>query len=171
MLDFKFYQRKKVYDMNGDSILNKIAAELDKVKLEVIMIGNAAAALHGAPVTTLDIDFMFRENPANLQKLKRLAKNIGGIILRPYYPVSSLYRLVSDNSGIQLDFMSKVHGVKSFPGLRSRSTKINFGKNSLLIASLDDIISSKQAAARERDLAVLPVLKRTKNELEKKTTR
>jgi hypothetical protein len=34
------------------------------------MVGNAAAALHGAPVTTLDIDFMFRKNPTNMRKLK-----------------------------------------------------------------------------------------------------
>lgn len=39
------------------------------------MVGNAAAALHGAPVTTLDIDFMFRKTPLNLRKLKALAKS------------------------------------------------------------------------------------------------
>jgi len=52
------------------------------------MVGNAAAALHGAPVTTVDIDFMFRKTPANLKKLKAVAQTLGAVILKPYYPVS-----------------------------------------------------------------------------------
>jgi len=51
--------------MNAESLLNKVANALSKVKLEVVMIGNAAAALQGAPVTTIDIDFMFRKTPQN----------------------------------------------------------------------------------------------------------
>jgi len=40
------------------------------------MIGNAAAALQGSPVTTLDIDFMFQKTPGNLKKLKALARDV-----------------------------------------------------------------------------------------------
>jgi hypothetical protein len=49
------------------------AKPLNNVKLEAVMIGNAASALQGAPVTTLDIDFMFRETPKNMEKLKSFA--------------------------------------------------------------------------------------------------
>ena len=44
--------------MNAEPLLNRIAAVFAEQRLEAVMIGNAAAALHGAPVTTLDIDFM-----------------------------------------------------------------------------------------------------------------
>jgi len=64
-------------------------------KLEAVLIGNAAAALHGAPVTTLDFDFMFRKNPVNLRKLKVLADGLGAYVLRPYYPTSGFYRVVT----------------------------------------------------------------------------
>ena len=47
----------------------KIAKTFDDCRLEAILVGNAAAALQGAPVTTLDFDFMFRKTPVNLKKL------------------------------------------------------------------------------------------------------
>jgi hypothetical protein len=53
--------------MNAEPLLNRVAKVLAEHRLETVMIGNAAAALHGAPVTTLDIDFMFRKTPANLK--------------------------------------------------------------------------------------------------------
>ena len=109
--------------MNAEPLLNRVAKVLAEHRLETVMIGNAAAALHGAPVTTLDIDFMFRKTPANLNKLKAVANTLNATILRPYYPVSELYRVVNDDQGLQLDFMAKLHGVRSFEGLRARSSR------------------------------------------------
>ena len=62
--------------MNARPVLQRIADTLAKCRLEAILIGNAAAALHGAPVTTLDFDFMFRETPGNLRKLKAFAREL-----------------------------------------------------------------------------------------------
>lgn len=150
--------------MNAESLLNKIARVLAEQRLEAVMVGNAAAALHGAPVTTLDIDFMFRKTPANLKKLKAVARDLQAVILKPYYPVSDLFRVVNDDQGLQLDFMTRLHGIRSFEGLRSRATSVDFDGYQLLIASLSDIIASKRAAGRGRDLAVLDVLEQTLEE-------
>lgn len=148
-------------------VLVGIAKALAECRLEAVLIGNAAAALQGAPVTTLDFDFMFRKTPANLAKLKRLANQLGGQILRPYYPASNLYRLTVEDRGWQLDFMSVVHGVSSFAALRSGATKVSFGKHPLLVASLRDVIRSKKTAGRARDRAVLEILEKTLREKEK----
>lgn len=157
--------------MNGEPLLIKVAKVLAEERLEVVMVGNAAAALHGAPVTTLDIDFMFRKTPLNLKKLKGVAKRFEAIILRPYYPVSELYRIANDEQGLQLDFMAKLHGVRSFEGLRSRATRVSFGANELIVASLVDIIKSKRATGRGRDLAVLDVLEKTLHAQDEKKER
>jgi predicted nucleotidyltransferase len=154
--------------MNAEPLLNKVAKVFAEHRLEAVMIGNAAAALHGAPVTTLDIDFMFRKTPLNLKKLKAVAQSFRAVILKPYYPVSDLFRVINDEQGLQLDFMSRLHGIRSFEGLRSRSTTVEFGEHKLKVASLADIIKSKRATGRDRDLAVLEILERTLNEQERR---
>ncbi len=135
-------------------------------RLEAVVIGNAAAALQGSPVTTMDVDFMFRKTPTNLRKLKAVADELDAMVLRPYYPASALYRVVRDEDGLQLDFMAKVDGVRSFEALKARATPVKFGAAVLLVASLRDIIRSKERAGRPQDLAVLPVLRRTLDEQE-----
>jgi hypothetical protein len=147
--------------MNAGPLLHQIAEALAKSRLEAVLIGNAAAALHGAPVTTLDFDFMFRRTPANLAKLKKFAVVLEAQILRPYYPVSGLFRVVNEDRGLQADFLSTIHGLRSFAGLRSRAQRVEFGGDGIWVAALRDIIASKRAARRPRDRAVLEVLEET----------
>ena len=153
--------------MNAEPLLAQVAAFLKKRRLSAVLIGNAAAALQGSPVTTMDLDFMFRKTPANLAKLKRLADDLDAVVMRPFYPASGLYRIVRDRDGLQLDFMSKVDGIRSFESLRARASRVEFRGAELLVADLRDIIRSKEAADRPQDRAVLPVIRRTLDEQEK----
>ena len=145
--------------MDATPYLVEIGHRLHDVGLEAVLIGNAAAALQGAPVTTIDFDFMFRKTPRNLEKLKALARRLDATILRPYYPASDLYRVVRDD-GLQLDFMAAVHGIRSFEGLRDRGTDLEIEDTVIRIASLPDIIKSKKAARRPRDIAVIDILEK-----------
>lgn len=153
--------------MNAEPLLNTVAKVFAEHRLEAVMVGNAAAALHGAPVTTMDIDFMFRKSPTNLKKLKAVARSFQAVIHKPYYPASDLYRVINDNQGLQLDFLARLHGIRSFEGLRSRAEQVEFGQHTLLVASLADIITSKRAASRDCDLAVLEILEKTLHEKER----
>ena len=153
--------------MSAEPLLRSVAAALAAVKLEAVLIGNAAAAIHGAPVTTVDLDFMFRSTPANVAKLKRFAQKMEAVILRPYYPVSALFRVMNDDRGLQVDFMPAIHGVRSFNALRSRAKLITIGEVALWVADLADIIASKRAAGRARDKAVLEILEKTLDETKK----
>ncbi|MFM8378876.1 MAG: hypothetical protein ACKOB1_06055 [Planctomycetia bacterium] len=147
--------------MNATPLLSSVLRALHDHRLDAVLIGNAAAAIHGAPVTTLDFDFMFRDTPTNMRKLKALAADLQAVILSPFYPVSKLYRVVNDDTGLQADFMPVIHGVRSFEGLRSRSIVREINGLTLRAACLNDIIASKKAAGRDRDKAVLPILEKT----------
>jgi hypothetical protein len=124
--------------VNAAPLLTQISRVLARHRLEAVVIGNAAAALQGSPVTTMDVDFMFRKTPTNLRKLKAVADELDAMVLRPYYPASALYRVVRDQDGLQLDFMAKVDGVRSFAALKARATPVRFGADVLRVASLRD---------------------------------
>lgn len=55
------------------------------------------------------------------------------------------------------DFDSLPGGL-SFASLKSRCVRFHFGAHELHVASLADVIASKEAADRPKDRAVLPIL-------------
>ena len=107
---------------------------------------------------------MFHKTPANLRKLKALAAALDAVILRPYYPASDLFRIVREEDGLQIDFMGSIHGVRSLGSLRSRARVVAFEGGQLLVADLADVIKSKRAAGRPRDLASLAILEKALHE-------
>ena len=47
-----------------------------------------------------------------------------------------------DDDSLQVDFMSRIDGVRSLAALRSRASRLDFGGHVLLVADLADIIKS-----------------------------
>jgi predicted nucleotidyltransferase len=146
--------------MDARPALFTLARVLHEHGLEAVLIGNAAASLQGAPITTVDFDFLFRKMPKNLRKLKAVARSLEATLLRSYYPASGLFRLMRDEDLLQVDFLGRIDGIRSLEGLRRRASRVDLDGYELLVASLEDIIQSKQAAGRPRDRAVLEILKR-----------
>lgn len=90
--------------MNATPLLSQILRALHEFRLEAVLIGNAAAAVHGAPVATLDFDFMFRDTPTNMRKLKAIAADLRAMILRPFYPQWPLfYRVVNEEAALKAE--------------------------------------------------------------------
>jgi predicted nucleotidyltransferase len=150
--------------MDATPALMQVGRALQEARLEAVLIGNAAAALRGAPVTTVDFDFLFRKTARNLAKLKAFARRLHATVLRPYYPVSDLFRVVRDDDGLQVDFMATIHGIRSFEGVRDRASEVDIQGVPILVASLEDVIRSKRAANRPRDRAVLAILEKSREE-------
>lgn len=139
--------------------LEKIVKSFRTYKLEAIVIGNAAAALLGAPVSTLDVDFMIRDTEDNKLKLQNIAKDLDAILSQPFEPASNMTRMLSHD--IQVDFIFTMNGISSFESLRSRAQLTTVGGCDIMVASLEDVIKSKRACGREKDLASLPMLEKT----------
>jgi hypothetical protein len=150
--------------MTAEPLLKLAARTLARHRLDAVLIGNAAAALQGAPLTTVDLDFFIRRTAGNVRKLHRIADDLRAVVEQPFYPASKLFRLSRARDNLQFDFMMAISGIRSFEGVRARSSIVLFGRYPIRVASLEDIIRSKVAANRPEDRAALPVLRRTVKE-------
>ena len=143
-----------------DALLTELTQALKDVGLEALLIGNAAAALLGAPVTTRDVDFYIRDTSANHRKLMQLAVRLGGLaITQPGEPLSRMVRLVG--WPVEIGFTFSLSSGARFESVRARAVDVPVGGAVVRVASLADIIAAKRAANRPKDQAVLPVLEET----------
>ena len=151
--------------MDAKPYLDRIAEQFAAVDLDAVMIGNAAAAINGAPVTTMDVDFMLEQTPENYRKLAALAQrmNCQFVELR-LIDDKYMYRLIHQTEPFVVDFLFAPSGLGDFASVSHNSTAVCFGGHELRIASLDDVLTSKKAAARPKDLASIPVLEMTLDE-------
>ena len=145
----------------SERTLVALAKALRVAKLDAIVIGNSASMLNGAPVTTQDIDLLIRDTRMNRRKLGRFADEIGG---SAPMPVSELSRVewIEGRLAVPVEVhYDRISGGLTFSSVRSRSQMVPVGDEKLRVASLADVIRSKQAAGRPKDRAVLPILRDT----------
>jgi len=147
--------------VDATDLLARIATAIQRHELEAVLIGNAGAAMHGAPVTTIDFDFLVRRTPRNRKKLAGIAADLSATLYRPFYPASRVLRLMNDDETLQVDFLDEAAGVRSFEGVRKRAHRVQIGDTTICLADLGDIIKMKRATNRPRDRAVLEILEKT----------
>jgi hypothetical protein len=140
-------------------------------QVEFVLIGGMAAALHGSDVVTFDLDVAPGTAPENLQRLAGALRELDARLRLPEEPAgvqfdvhpellerSQVLNLVT-RAG-DLDIVVRPAGSSGFDDLQRHAQAISLGGVSILVASLGDVIRSKEAANREKDRAVLPALKR-----------
>ena len=144
---------------SDEAFVLEVLAALRDSGVEAIVVGSVAALLQGAPLTTDDMDVLIRDTPANRIKLHDLEKRLGGKAV-VVSPLSSALRITTRHANLDILF-DEIPGGLGFQGLRARSARIDLGDAVAVVASLEDIIASKEAAARPKDIAQLPILKDT----------
>jgi len=136
----------------------QVMRAINQVSLDAIVIGNAAAAMHGVPVTTQDIDLFIRDTPQNGQKIQELVETLGNGVQasRPFEPMSRMIRI--EGLPVDIDLVFELSSHEKFESIRARSLVHVIEGVSLRLAAIEDIIAAKRAAGRAKDLATLPLL-------------
>ena len=156
--------------MMGEFAPQEILAALERGGVKYVVIGGVAAILHGAPHVTTDVDIVPEEGSRNLERLSsvlreldariRVAGEEGGI---PFgHDAESLRRvgiwnLVTDRGDLDITFVPS--GTRGYEDLRRDVVHMRIRGIDVPVASLADVIRSKEAAGRERDRAILPTLR------------
>ena len=136
-----------------DSPLGAFLKALGAEKIDCILIGAMAAIEQGAPLMTVDYDFWVRLPERQYVRLLAIVQRQGGTIR-----ARTLYEL---SDGTQVNAVFQPDGLRSFDAEWKNCRVGELENVPVKILPLNRVIASKRAANRDKDLAVLPILRRT----------
>ncbi len=144
----------------------EIARAFNKEGVEYLFIGKSGAILLGYPGTTQDVDIFPACSPENGRRIVTALKRIGfDLNLELEREITSCKDFVQIKSGpFDVDLVFAPDGIESFATAKSRK----LSEGIFHIANLRDIIASKRATGREKDMLELPLLEDFRLEYEKR---
>lgn len=153
-------------EFNPDALLEV----LHRHNVRYVLIGGLAAALHGSATPTFDVDITPEADPENLARLSAALGDLDARIRVDGIPeglpfshdAASLAQMTMLNLVTKfgdLDVALDPAGVDSYRQWEAGSISVNVLGVPVQVASLDDIIQSKEAAGRGKDRLQLPMLR------------
>ena len=141
---------------------------LSRHDVDFIVIGGVAAILEGVPITTLDLDIVYDRSPENLERLLEVLQAVEACYRDPAgrHIVPTLEKLATIRMNLlrtnlgPFDVLSSMTGASYEDLLDSTKTR-QVGELRLRVLELAKVIESKELANRDKDKAVLPVLRET----------
>lgn len=134
--------------------------------VEFVVVGGAAAVLHGAPTTTRDLDIVHRRTHENVERLVEVLADLGALVRDPagrrLKPERSTLEgpgqlLLSTRLG-PLDVLGALHDGRTFEQLLDTSVSMVDGSTQITVVDLETLIEIKTAAGRPKDRLVVPIL-------------
>lgn len=164
-----------------DSDIEAIGAALNRNEVRYVVIGGIASELHGAVIDRsrdMDICALRLDDDhvnlirviAFLEEVRAVPKNWPADIPPPAHNVNELLltrfaNYETDHGPFDISFTpSGFDG--GYEQLAVNAVTIRFGEVDLQVASLEDIIKSKTAANRDKDVITLPALRQRKKWLD-----
>ena len=155
--------------MPDSSFLTALRA-LHEGGVKFVIVGGLAAVLNGAPVNTLDLDIVPARDEANVARLLRVLDALDAI-----YRMQPDRRLKPDASHLSspghhnlitncgpLDVLGTIGGGLGYEDLLPHTVEMETGGGvRVRVLNLATIVALKEELLGEKDLAVLPILRRT----------
>jgi hypothetical protein len=144
--------------------------------VEFVVVGMTAGILHGAPVTTVDVDVVHRRSPENVARLLRVLAGLDAVYrhdpgrLRPdeSHLVGPGHQLLTTTLG-DLDCLGTIDQDRGYEQLLGLSVEMMLaGGLTMRVLSLPALIEAKTRSGRPKDLAALPVLRATLDETKRR---
>jgi hypothetical protein len=137
--------------------------------VDFFVVGGVAAQLAGAPILTFDLDVLYDKSPENisrllaaLRELKARYRDPAGRHIEPDTTKLETFRinlLLTDLGA--LDVLGAIGSGLTYQDLVGRTISYELGETRVRVLELAAVIESKEQADRDKDRAVLPVLRQT----------
>jgi hypothetical protein len=145
-------------------------------RVDFIIVGGVSAVLHGAPVTTFDLDIVHARTPENISRLLAALNDLdacyrasGDRRLKPEFDhlASPGHQLLMTRLG-PLDLLGAIGTDHDYEYLSHHIVEYGISGLRLHVLDLETLIAVKEEVGFEKDRAVLPILRRTLEEIRKK---
>jgi hypothetical protein len=149
---------------------------LDSHRVRYVVIGGIAAAAHGSPSVTVDLDICYARDRENLTRLAEALKAMNSRLRGAPEDVPFLLDAKTLEMGDHFTFatdygnfdcLGTPAGIGGFEALASGADLMDFDGLLVPIASLDDLIQMKRASGRPKDRVELEILGALRQEIEK----
>lgn len=132
--------------------LRGVYSSLLKHKVKYVTIGGIAAILHGVPRATFDLDILIEATPENAQRLLDALLEAGlGTASLTTAEVLLAHEITIFRDRVSVDVQTKTPGIVFAEAWERRET-MKHGRTSFFVLSRADLIASKRAAGRSKDL-------------------
>jgi hypothetical protein len=146
-------------------------------RVEFIVVGGVSAVLNGAPIHTIDIDVVHSRTQENVDRSLEALRDLDA-----YYRMQPDRRLRPDASHLSspghqllttkfgpLDFLGSVTGNRTYFDLLPVCRELAIAPGlTVRVLNLEMLITLKEEVGSEKDLAMLPILRRTLEESRKR---
>ncbi len=138
--------------------LRGVYSSLLKHKVKYVTIGGIAAILHGVPRATFDLDILIEATPENAQRLLEalLEAGLGTASLTTAEELLA-HEITIFRDRVSVDVQTKTPGIVFEEAWERRET-MKHGRTSFYVLSRSDLIASKRAAGRSKDLEDIRLL-------------
>jgi hypothetical protein len=145
-------------------------------EVDFIVVGGVCAVLHGAPLTTFDLDIVHSRRPENIVRLTAALDSLGAYYrqqperrLKPRRDqlTSAGHHLLMTDAG-PLDLLGEIGQGQGFHDLGEQTVELEMDRGLRVnILNLETLIEMKERFGRDKDKAALPLLRRTLEEKKK----
>ena len=150
-----------------------ILRALTRHQVDFIVVGGVCAVLHGAPLSTFDLDLVHSRDPDNIHRLLAALET-----MHAYYRIQPEKKIRPDMSHLSspghqllmtpfgpLDLLGVIGESRGYEDLLGHTVEMQLGRGvKARLLNLDTLIQIKEETAGEKDKAILPLLRRTLEE-------
>lgn len=156
--------------------LPALLARLCDAGIEFIIVGGAAAVIHGAPITTSDLDIVHHRTPENVARLLDLLLRLDATMrydlanrgLRPTAEMLAGRGQINLSTSLgPLDPLCELEEGQGYEELLSHSESVVDEGRALRVLDLPTLIAVKTKVGRAKDRMMLPILVATLEERSK----
>jgi len=138
--------------------LQDVFSSLQRNEVKYLVIGGIAAVLYGVPRATFDLDILIEATPENARRLldALLEAGLGTAGLTTAENLLA-HEITIFKDRVRIDVQTSTPGV-SFATSWQRREVMRYQGQEILVLSRADLIASKRAVGRERDMEDVRIL-------------